>query len=374
MVASGRGAYANLFYPLSPRLTVLLGTIFMQGGEEDLHLLELLNEEDSYLVQEKAQLLLQLDGPKRAAIVAAEMRRQFQFRGLLGLDQVEPTWLLTALKGEQPTTIGIVLSQLSQSARAKILSQLPPAVRDRVPTREDLKSTRLEVMRAVRQIFESKFASMPVPPSEPTNFYFKDIALLESKELMQLVRALGLEELGSAFLTVGKRPLAELCTKLAKEAAEELVAAVKQTEARDAMDINDANSFLQRMVLSIKLDEARGISPEEAKERFQRELFSKAGLFRLSKAVRSERPGFIQQLAQRLPRTHGRLLQSYVTKLDELVAFDDRKLRRLQDLVLYRVEKLSARGKVNPRYLKFTFCYWGDEDEAAEGAAVQSEE
>ena len=39
------------------------------------------------------------------------------------------------------------------------------------------------------------------------------------------------------------------------------------------------------------------------------------------------------------------------------------KLRRLQDLVLYRIEKLAARGKVNPRYLKFQFCYWGDEEE-----------
>lgn len=363
MVSAGRGGFANLFYPLSPRLTVLLGTIFMQGGEEDLYILDYLSDDESYQIREKADLLLQIDGQKRAAIVAGEMRRQFQFRGLLGLDQVEPTWLLAALKGEQPTTIGIVLAQLSASTRARILSQLPPAVRDRVPSREELKNTRLEIMRVVRQLFESKFASMPVPPTEPTNFYFKDIVLLESRELMQLIRALGLEELGSAFLTVGKRPLAELCAKLGREAAEELVAAVKQTEARDAMDINDANSFLQRMVLGLKLDEARGMTMEEVRERFQRELFSKAGLFRLAKAIRAERPLFVQQIAQRVPRSHGRLLQSYVAKMDELVAYDDVKLRRLQDLVLYRVEKLAARGKVNPRYLKFTFCYWGDESD-----------
>lgn len=372
MVGPGRAAIANLFYPLSPRLTVLLGTIFTQGGEDDLYLIDFLTDEDAYLLKEKAELLVQLDGPKRAAIVAAEMRRQFQFRGLLGLDQVDPSWLLSALKGEQPITIGIVLAQLSASARARILSQLPPAVRDRVPSREELKGTRLEIMRAVRQIFESKFAVMPVPPTEPTNFYFKDIVLLEGRELMQLVRALGIDELGSAFLTIGKRKLAELCTKLAREAAEELVAAVKQTEERDALDLKDANAFLQRLVLGLKIDEARGVSPEEAKDRFQRELFQKAGLLRLARGLRAERPGYVQQLAQRLPRSHGRLLQSYVSKIDEIFETDDAKLRRVQDLILYRVEKLAARGKVNPKYLKFTFCYWGEEEAPAEEAGTEA--
>jgi len=41
-----------------------------------------------------------------------------------------------------------------------------------------------------------------MPPTEPTNFYFKDIVHLDGRELMQLMRALGLEELGAAFLTV----------------------------------------------------------------------------------------------------------------------------------------------------------------------------
>jgi hypothetical protein len=35
--------------------------------------------------------------------------------------------------------------------------------------------------------------------------------------------------------------------------------------------------------------------------------------------------------------------------------------------VLFRVEKLAARGKVNARYLKFTFCYWGDDEAAPAG-------
>ncbi len=271
-------------------------------------------------------------------------------------------------EGEQPLTIGIVIAQLPASTRGRIVAQLPQVVRDRIPTKEDLKTTRLEVMRAVRQKFELKFATMPAPPGEPTNFYFKDIALLEGRELVQLVRALGIEELGAAFLTVGRRKLAELCNSLGRQAAEELIAAVKETDPRDAMDMDDASAFLSRMLLGLKPEEDRGGDAGEAKERFQRELFQKAGLFRLAKTIRLERPVFVQQLAQRLPRTHGTPLRSFVHRINS-GPLDEVKLRRLQDLVLYRVEKLAARGKVNPRYLKFTFCYWGDDD----GGAAQGE-
>ena len=73
-----------------------------------------------------------------------------------------------------------------------------------------------------------------------------------------------------------------------------------------------------------------------------------------------KRPSYVLQLAQRLPRSHGRLLQSYVDKIGEMYEYDEVKLTRLQDLILQRIEKLAARGKVSPIYLKFTFCYWGD--------------
>ncbi len=364
MVSPGLGASANLFYPLNPRNTMLLATIFTQGGQEDLPLLELLGDDDAFLIQDRAEALLELEADHRVAAVVREMRRLIQFAGLAGLEQIDPSWLLQAVKGEQPLTIGIILAQLSSGARSRILSQLPTKVRQKVPSKEDLKGTRLEVMRLVRQKFESKFASMPQPPSEPTNFYFKDIALFDARELVQLVRAMGIDQLAAAFSTMGRRSLAELGSKLTRQASEELIAAVKETEERDAMDINEANEFLSRMVLGLKA-EPRPDTPD-AQERYQRELFQKAGLFRLAQACRGERPHFVQQLAQRIPRMHGKLLKQYVYRLNENDDLDDAKLRRLQDLVLLRVERLAARGKINPKFLKFAFCFWGD-DEAVEG-------
>ncbi|MBI3180191.1 MAG: hypothetical protein HYZ27_11045, partial [Deltaproteobacteria bacterium] len=293
---------SDFFYPLSPRLTVLLGTMFMRGGADDLGMLEYLNEEDAFSVREKAEALKGLESKRRAAIIAQEMRKQFQFRGLVGLDQVDATWLLAALRGEQPVTIGVILAQLSASSRAKILAALPDPIRDKIPSKDDVKKVSPEVTKVVRQIFESRFVTMPVPPAEPTSFFFKDIVLLEGRELLQLLRALGIEELGAAFLPVGRRKLGELCQRLAREAAEELVAAVKATEPRDAMSLKEATSFLQRMLRDLRLDQDRGLSPGEAKDHFQRELFVKAGLFRLAKSCTGERPIYVRQLAQRLPR------------------------------------------------------------------------
>ena len=358
-MSAGPGTQANLFYPLSPRLTMLLCVIFTQDGQDDLHVLEQMNEDDAYLLQEKAEQLLALDGERRVALVVREMRNHIQFAGLVGLEAIDPSWLLAGIRGEQPRTIGIILSQLSTAARGQILERLPPPVRQRVPPKSELRTARLDIMRLVRQKFESRFATMAPPPGEPTHFFFKDIALLEARELLQLVRALGIEQLAAAFHAVGQRKLAELCTRLHRQAAQELVNAFKETEPRDVMSLEEANDFLARMVLGLHAQEG-----ETGKEQYQRELFQKAGLFRLAGAARAERPAFIRQLAQRIPRTHGKLLAQYVDRINASEVLDLVKLRRLQDLVLVRIEKLASRGKVDPRYLKFEFCFWGEEEEA----------
>lgn len=359
----------EIFYGLPPRLVMLLSTMFLFDGEEDLELIQYLADDDALALEERAQKLAEMESDRRAAMVAREIRRQLQFAGLAGLEAIDPTWLLAAVRGEQPVTIGIILSQLSSTARSKILGQLPSAVRTRIPPKEDLKHVRMDVVRIVRQKFEGKFATMPAPPGEPTYFYFRDIALLEARDLVQLIRAMGIDQLAAAFLPIGRRKLAELCMRLHEQAAQELIATVRETEERDAMTINDANDFLSRLLLGIKNDAHK---PDEDKESFQRELFQKAGLARLAYAVRHERPTFIQQLAQRLPRSHGQLLKNYVYRLGAQTEVDEARVRRLQDLTLQRVEKLAARGKVNPRYLKFTFCYWGDDDEEAEDEAAAS--
>src|SRR5258708_27064318 len=131
--AQGGGPYANLFYPLSPRLTMLLCTMFTQGGPEDMHILDLLPDDDAYALQEKAEALLQIEGDKRASIIVREIRNQVQFAGSARLEAIDPTWLLAGVKGQQPLTIGIVLSHLPASTRGRLDSHLPLSVQVRIP-------------------------------------------------------------------------------------------------------------------------------------------------------------------------------------------------------------------------------------------------
>lgn len=334
---------------------MLLATIFTRGGQDDLSLLDVLPDDDGFALQEKAELLLALEPAARVQAVVKEIRRQVEFAGLVRLDAIDASWLLEAVRGEQPRTIGIILAQLPQSARSRILQQLPASVRARVPMKDEIEGGNPAVLRIVRQVFESRFVSMPTDPREPTQFTFKDITWLDARELSALIRALGIEQLAAAFLTIGRRKLAELSHRLSEEAAHELILAVKAMDNRDAMDLEQANRFLSRLALETS---TTGRVPDP--ESFQRELFHKAGLFRLAQAIREERPRFVQQLGQRLPRSHGRLLKNYVFTATE--ALPPRAMRRLQDLTLLRVEQLAARGKVSPNYLRFEFCYWGDEE------------
>ena len=123
----------------------------------------------------------------------------------------------------------------------------------------------------------------------------------------------------------------------------------------------EANALLQRILTDIRSDGVRPSHLPRSSGSFHQDLFRSAGLLRLAKASCREYPLFVQQVSQKLPRGHGRLLRHYVDKIDDLFSTEDRSIRRLQDLVLYRVEKLCARGKINPKFLKFSFCYWGDE-------------
>lgn len=363
----------SLFYPLSPRLAMLLGTMYLHRGKEDLPLIDHLPDDDCFQLQEKAEELEAIEGERRALLLAQEIRRYVKFASLVGLDAVDPSWLLAAVRGEQPFVIGALVAQLSSLSRTRILDQLPEAVRRRVPPKEAYRDVSPAVMRVVRHAFELKFAGMPAPPAAPTHFYFRDVVLLTGSDLVQLLWALGVDELAAAFLTLGKRPLAEMCAGLGGDAANELVAAVRDAEDRDALALEEANELLRRLLRSIRArqggqDEK---APQLAPEAFARALFQRAGLIRLAKALRLERGTHARQLAQRLPRSHGLELLRYAKSLATESPDEDRA-RRLQDLVLYRVERLAAAGKVDARWLAFSFCYWGEDDgdgEAAEGPA-----
>ncbi|MEK7705788.1 MAG: hypothetical protein AAB426_12580, partial [Myxococcota bacterium] len=214
-----------------------------------------------------------------------------------------------------------------------VLKRLPTGIRKQLPPKEEVTRIPLELVRAVRQTFESRFHAMPAPSTR--GFAFRDIMQLERADLYRLMRDLGLIELGQAFVAVGKMALAELCRRLPRDKAEELILAVRGASTVDVPDIKSAQRFLSRVVVNFQDTE---------------EFFTKAGLWRLAKASLIEDGSFRTAFKQRLSPEAGRLFVSYAEKAAELQDLSEDVLRRLQDSVLLRIRELSRRGAIAPQW------------------------
>jgi len=171
---------------------------------------------------------------------------------------------------------------------------------------------------------------------------FNNVILLDRRDLHLLIRILGTEELAQAFISVGKRALGELCRRLPKEHAEELIEVVKTVDRTDLMDIKTAQRFLARVLLNFKDTE---------------ELFQKAGLFRLSKAALLENQAFHKAFSQRIPKDIGALYMDYVEKAADIAEWDENTLKRLQDRILIKIRDLSAAETISSRYASLKYFF-----------------
>lgn len=348
---------------------MLLAVVFMHGGEDDLNLLELLPNEQEHSLRKAAEALLALSGEQRAAAVVQELRRGVEFPDLAGLDGVDPSWLVDELRSERPRTTGIVLSQLSAPLRSAVAARLPEADLVRVPRKQELRGTSAEVVHVVRQCFRSKFVPMPQAPRLPGPFSFANLNLLEGRALLRLVRDLGIDALASALLAVGPRQLAELCTRVDQETADALIEAAKGAPEDVGPTLAEANQLL-RHLLTV------GRPPAELKAdadaRYQRTLIDRAGLYQLAKACRREGPRFVRQMAQRLPRNHGRLLEDFVTHQGDSKRIEDGCSLRLRKRIVARIERYDREGALRRPWRPVGVCHALDGDVGdREGASVR---
>jgi hypothetical protein len=284
---------APLLHPLDREQSALLLATMAFGGSDGVALLDLLPEDNANALKAKAQKLLEIPKEKRIPLVLRELKQYMQFRHTRGIEGVDPSWLAAGFKGESPRVIAATLMHMPASLARQIVERLPPELKAALPARAELQKVPLPVLKMVRARFDEKFASMPVVDSEVRALGFRDIVVLEGKELVAVCRAVGIDELAAAFAAVGKRALAELLARLPKNNQEELISAVRRVDPADVEDGKTAQRFLSRV-----LD---GFTHTE-------ELFQKAGLYRFAKSVAYEDSEMVRQVCQRFPRAHGKLL------------------------------------------------------------------
>jgi hypothetical protein len=308
-------------------------TTLTVGGSDQAEIFQYLSPQQAARLQEKAQALLNIPSEKRIPFMVKQMKQALSFKGLRGVEKVDPSWLLQAMRGESPRTVAAILVTLPPPVVRSILKRLPAGVRKNLPPKEQLKHVPVELVRAVRHIFESHFHAMPTTIGK--GFAFRDIIHLERKELYKLMRDLGLVELGQAFAAVGKLALAELCRRLPRSKAEELIMSVRRSLKIDAPDLKTAQRFLSRVVVNFDDTE---------------EFFQKAGLWRVAKACLLEDEAFRAAFRQRMPREAGELFDEYLQKAAQMEDLSEEVLQRLQDLIVARVKTLSDRESISPRW------------------------
>jgi hypothetical protein len=320
------------FEPLDGRETMLLLTTLMAGSSETSVFAHLPSESQRRL-SDKAQALLAIPSEKRVNFMVHEIKELLNQKGLRGVERVDTSWLLGGLKGESPRVVATVLVSLPTPTVRGIVEKLPAAIRQRMPTKDEMRRINPELVREVRQMFEARFHAMPAPSAK--GFAFRDIIQLERQEIYRLMRDLGLVELGQAFVSVGKMALAELCRRLPRDKAEELILSVRSASQVDVPDLKSAQRFLSRVVVNFEDTE---------------EFFQKAGLWRLAKGAIIEDQAFRSSFRQRLPREAGELFDTFLEKAGEMDGLTEEVLRRLQDSILARVRALARRGEINERW------------------------
>lgn len=333
----------SVLYPLDREQSSLLLATLTFGGHEGAQLLDLLPEDVAEPLKAKVGKLLEIPKEKRIPLMLHELKRYMQFRHTRGIEGVDASWLAAGFKGESPRVVAAALMHLPASLARQIVERLPPQLKSQLPPRSEFQKVPLQVLKLVRARYDEKFASMPVLETEVRMLAFRTLMVLEGRELVAVTRAVGIDELACAFAAVGKRALAELLARLPRNNAEELIAAVRRVQLDDVEDVKTAQKFLSRV-----LD---GFTHTE-------ELFQKAGLYRLAKALTYEDQDLVRQMCQRFPRAHGKLLLDYLQKARDLgEAWPEDRALRTQDAVLDQVKELAGRGKIASKYLACEFRF-----------------
>lgn len=328
---------APLLHPLDREQSSMLLAVLTFGGADAVQLLDLLPDEHAEPLKAKIEKLMEIPKEKRVPLMLRELKQYMQYRHTRGIDGVDPSWLASGFKGESPRVIAAALMHMPASVSRQVIERLPKELRESLPSRAELQKVPLSVLKLVRARFDEKFASMPVLENDLRALSFREIMVLEGRELVALTRALGIEELAVAFSSVGKRALAELLARLPKPNAEELIAAVRRVDPQDMEDIKTAQVFLSRILTGFTHTE---------------ELFQKSGLYRLARACLYEDHELVRRVCQRFPRAHGKLLLDYLLRVRELRdTLTEERTLRIQDTVLDQVKELAGRGKIASRYL-----------------------
>ena len=115
------------------RDAALVWAVGTRGG---LNHLEGLPPERTEQLSEAVQKVLDLPREQRAAFAGREARRLSASRLRRGLEGIDPSWIVEALRGEEPHVVAAALVYLPTPVRRTVVKLLPRKVREAMPDRK----------------------------------------------------------------------------------------------------------------------------------------------------------------------------------------------------------------------------------------------
>lgn len=285
----------SAFLNLSEKNRVLITLAVLKEGERAGQLFNFLAEGRAKELQGPVEELLKIPkGQRREDLTQALAKFQPEQRESM-LNYAEAGWIVESFRGESPAILFLLLRELPKTTVGRFLSELPKETRKAL---KDLKPQELPaglqawIRRRLRRIFPP-MPDLPPPSADP----FEKLRDLNAKQLIQLVREIGLQEMAIAFSKVDRAAIRAILHRLNLEDAKELRRRIKKGEEYSLELQREA----QLNILAMEIEKSK-----------TEELAADVGFCVLSRAFCKSDLPLAQIFIYRLPPKHGYVLKRYL--------------------------------------------------------------
>ncbi|MDE0881847.1 MAG: hypothetical protein OSB21_04580 [Myxococcota bacterium] len=198
------------------------------GTRGNLQMLDMLAPERAESLRLGVEKILELPREQRIAFAAREARRLAASRLRRGLEGIDPSWIVEALRGEEPYLVASTLVFLPTPVRRKVIKMLPRKVREAMPDRKAMSGVDQIWLVRARDVLDRRIQAL-LPDLKSGGHI--DVLALEGR-----LRALGRIEAALGLYRVGRAALARFVASMDEEhrgaVQEQLRAADQQPETR----------------------------------------------------------------------------------------------------------------------------------------------
>ncbi len=314
----------------SRRATTLLLSLAIEG-EKALDLFDHVPERVGRELKAEAKRLLEVPKDGRIPFLLREMKRIRAREGSGKLGPVDEEWILKALARERPRVVEIVLASLPQEQGERLLRGLPTELSDAVAGLPGTGMISDEIRQLVVRRFEEQFVSVW---DTRLASRFDHIASLRTRDIVAVIRGLGLDEMAVAFRGITRDQLSQLLRMMGRRDELAGIGRMKEYATVDRQRVKQAH---REVFGALKSGDQTSDLPQ------------KVGIDRLARAAVPADPTWCLFLARRLPVRIGEEILRVRTASAGL---EMEVAGRLQRATVEEARRLAREDRLQPKWAK----------------------